>query len=199
MRLKIEVVEYQISNISILQSMYADPSELAVSPHCLSTYMTLEADSSAPVTSDSLELHHTTTVDQGEIDLIITLPLDRSRVEMNLRQPPWLNRSEWEQVRPIPPSAEDELVVEYLLETMELIQRRVSGLPKYQASEEDTKPDITDRTMKPKSCLQRVWFWFPSLSSKEKRRDLITFGEEHLLTGFLLAGKPRHLVVWPKC
>jgi hypothetical protein len=111
---------------------------------------------------------------------------------MNMRQPYWLTRAEWEQVRAIPPSTEDDLVVEYLLETMDLIRGRVSGLAKYQTIEEDTKPIIDiggPSTAKPKSCLQRVWFWFPSLSSKEKRRDLITYAEEHLLTGFLLAGK----------
>lgn len=105
---------------------------------------------------------------------------------MNLRQPSWLTRVEWEQVRDIPPSIEGDLVVEYLLETMDLIRRRVSGLPKYRV--EEIKPEVTETT-KPKSCLQRVWFWFPSLSSKEKRRDLIDFAEEHLLTGFLLAGE----------
>jgi hypothetical protein len=98
---------------------------------------------------------------------------------------------------------EDELVVEYLQETMETIQRRVGSLLKYKiqaaeakalaaAAEADIKPDIGGQVSgPPKSCLQRVWFWFPSLSSKEKRRDLITFGEEHLLSGFLLAGKCR--------
>jgi hypothetical protein len=188
MRHKSDVVEYQLSNISLLQSMYPESSELEVSPHCLSDYMTLEANPLSSVSSNQLELLHTTSIDQGELGLIITLPLDQSRVEMNMRQPSWLTRVEWEQVRELPPSVEGELVVEYLLETMDLIRRRVSELPKYQAVEEDTKPDLTT-TQKPKSCLQRVWFWFPSLSSKEKRRDLIDFAEEHLLTGFLLAGK----------
>jgi hypothetical protein len=174
--------------------MYPDSSELEVSPHCLSDYMTIEANPLSSVSFNQLELLHTTSIDQGELGLIITLPLERSRVEMNMRQPSWLTRVEWEQVREIPPSVEGELVVEYLLETMDLIRRRVSELPKYQAVEEDTKPDLTTTT-KPKSCLQRVWFWFPSLSSKEKRRDLIDFAEEHLLTGFLLAGKsnPSHI------
>jgi hypothetical protein len=190
---KVDVVEYQLSNISILQSMYPEPSELTITPHCLSSYMTLESDPSSSISSDSLELLHTTTIDQGEIDLMITLPLERSRVEMNMRQPPWLTRVEWEQVKDLPPSADEELVVEYLLETMELIRRRVNGLAKYQVVEEDTKPDLGDAAAKPKSCLQRVWFWFPSLSSKEKRRDLITFAEEHLLTGFLLAGESTSL------
>ena len=189
MRHKIDVVEYQLSNISILQSMYPEPSELTVTPHCLSSYMTLEANPSSSVASSSLELVHTTTIDQGEIELMVILPLERSRVETHMRQPAWLTRAEWEQVKELPPSADDELVVEYVLDTMEMIRRRVNGLARYQVVEEDSKPDLGDLMVKPKSCLQRVWFWFPSLSSKEKRKDLITFAEEHLLTGFLLAGE----------
>jgi len=192
MKFKGDVVEYQLSNISLLESMYPDPSELSIAPHCLPAFEALQDNPVASIASDQLEFLHTTTIDQGDIDLVIILPLVRSRVEMNMRQPPWLTRAEWEQVRAIPPSAEDDLVVEYLLETMDLIRHRVSGLAKYQAAEEDTKPVIdigSPSTSKAKSCLQRVWFWFPSLSSKEKRRDLITFAEEHLLTGFLLAGQ----------
>jgi hypothetical protein len=192
MKFSADVVEYQLSNISLLESMYPDPSELSIAPHCLAAYQALKDDPQTSIASDQLEFLHTTTIDQGEIDLIIILPLVRSRVEMNMRQPYWLTRAEWEQVRALPPSTEDDLVVEYLLETMDLIRGRVSGLAKYQTIEEDTKPIIDiggPSTAKPKSCLQRVWFWFPSLSSKEKRRDLITYAEEHLLTGFLLAGK----------
>ena len=36
--------------------------------------------------------------------------------------------------------------------------------------------------------LQRVWFWFPSLSTREKRRDLVTYASRWGLTGFVLAG-----------
>jgi hypothetical protein len=193
MQFKPDNVEYQLSNISLLQSMYPDSSELSISPSCRSSYSALEADLQASVNVDQLELLHSTSIEQGEIGLLIILPLNRSRVEVSLRQPSWLTRAEWEQVRALPPSAEDDLVVEYLLDTTDLIRRRVSRLAKYQVVAE-TKPDIsldpaTGLPLKPKSCLQRVWFWFPSLSSKEKRRDLITFAEEHLLTGFLLAGE----------
>jgi hypothetical protein len=136
-------------------------------------------------------LLHTTSIDHGSFDLLLTLPLQRARVEITLRQPSWLTRSEWESVRDIEPSADDELVVEYLVQTQETIQRRIDALPKY--VREDIKPDISSAAagggVPTKSCLERVWFWFPSLSSKEKRKDLVDYAEEHLLSGFLLAGK----------
>lgn len=36
--------------------------------------------------------------------------------------------------------------------------------------------------------LQRVWFWFPSLSTREKRKDLVNYAARWRLTGFVLAG-----------
>ncbi|KAL1861787.1 hypothetical protein Daus18300_008603 [Diaporthe australafricana] len=36
----------------------------------------------------------------------------------------------------------------------------------------------------------RVWFYFPSLSTREKRKDLVSYTAAYGLTGFVLAGKP---------
>ena len=38
--------------------------------------------------------------------------------------------------------------------------------------------------------LVRVWFYFPSLSTREKRDDLVSMAPMYALTGFVLAGKP---------
>lgn len=38
--------------------------------------------------------------------------------------------------------------------------------------------------------LERVWLYFPSLSSRSKRDDLVKFAADHEITGFVLAGKP---------
>lgn len=37
----------------------------------------------------------------------------------------------------------------------------------------------------------RVWYWFPSLSSREKRDDMVNWAPEYGLTGFVLAGQSR--------
>lgn len=199
---KPEVVEYQLSNISLLQSMYPSSKELDMMPYSRPVHQALENDPSVAVRVERIEFIHTTSIEYGEMDIIILLPLGRARIELNMRQPAWLTRTEWEQVRNLPPSEDDDLVVEYLQETMDLIRRRVGGLLKFKiqaaqakalADAEDVKPEVGggegySASAPVKSCLQRVWFWFPSLSSKEKRRDLITFAEEHLLSGFLLAG-----------
>ena len=36
----------------------------------------------------------------------------------------------------------------------------------------------------------RVWFYFQSLSTREKRNDLVNYAANYSLTGFVLAGKP---------
>jgi hypothetical protein len=200
---KPEVVEYQLSNISLLQSMYPSLKELNMMPYSRPVHQALEDDPCAAVRAERIEFIHTTSIEYGEMDIIILLPLARSRIELNLRQPSWLTRAEWEHVRDLPASEEDDLVVEYLLETLDLIRSRVGGLLKYkiqaaqakaladaeQVKVEEGGEGVGSGSIPPKSCLQRVWFWFPSLSSKEKRKDLVTFAEEHLLSGFLLAGE----------
>lgn len=194
----LDPLEYQLSNISVLQSMYPSPTELRPTPSSLPTLRKLQAIPTAPLAPEDerVEYVYTTQIAQGEYDMILALPLTRARIEISLRQPSWLTRSEWETVRPLEPSVDEELVVEYLLECKDLVRRRIEGLPKFQSLPEgDIKPDLGDHSTsggghgQTKSCLERVWFWFPSLSSKEKRRDLVTFAEEHLLSGFLLAGE----------
>jgi hypothetical protein len=38
--------------------------------------------------------------------------------------------------------------------------------------------------------LVRVWFYFPSLSTREKRQHMVDWAPSYSLTGFVLAGKP---------
>ena len=40
------------------------------------------------------------------------------------------------------------------------------------------------------ASLVRAWFYFPSISTRAKRDDLINFAPTYGLTGFLMAGKP---------
>ena len=196
MAVSAEIIEYQLNNISLLQSMYPLPSELETVPSSIPILNALQADPPKPLPTSAqrIELMHTIRIDGlGNYELIISLPLTRPRIELNLRQPGWLTRTEWERVRPLDPSPDnEELVVEYLLDAKDLIHKRIDAL-RTEAEAVDVKPDLsatagTDKG-KSKSCLERVWFWFPSLSSKEKRRDLVNFAEEHLLSGFLLAGE----------
>ena len=42
----------------------------------------------------------------------------------------------------------------------------------------------------PDEPLERSFFWFPSLSTPAKRKDLVVYASRYDLTGFVLAGKP---------
>ena len=57
------------------------------------------------------------------------------------------------------------------------------------------KPQDSSTSLKPEGPLTRVWFYFPSISTREKRDDLINHAPSYGLTGFLLAGKPGFLCV----
>ncbi|KAJ9108688.1 hypothetical protein QFC21_000008 [Naganishia friedmannii] len=56
--------------------------------------------------------------------------------------------------------------------------------------EQRTRMVDVNQEVEKEEQLQRVWFWFPSLSTREKRRDLVTYASRWGLTGFVLAGKP---------
>jgi hypothetical protein len=186
---KPEVVEYQLSNISLLQSMYPSLKELNMMPYSRPVHQALEDDPCAAVRAERIEFIHTTSIEYGEMDIIILLPLARSRIELNLRQPSWLTRAEWEHVRDLPASEEDDLVVEYLLETLDLIRSRVGGLLKYKIQAAQAKALADAEQVKVEEGGEGVGSGSIPLSSKEKRKDLVTFAEEHLLSGFLLAGE----------
>jgi hypothetical protein len=40
--------------------------------------------------------------------------------------------------------------------------------------------------------LVRVWFYFPSLNTREKRQNMVDWAPSYSLTGFVLAGKVFH-------
>lgn len=61
-----------------------------------------------------------------------------------------------------------------------------------------TEEPVVAATSTPKrdeGPLSRVWFWLPSLESKDKTREIVTFTWEYGLTGFVLAGKPALICV----
>jgi hypothetical protein len=63
----------------------------------------------------------------------------------------------------------------------ELCQAAANTMEEQQKKEEVVEDDGDGE-------LQRVWFWFPSLSTREKRKDLVTYASRWGLTGFVLAG-----------
>ncbi|PPJ51807.1 hypothetical protein CBER1_09431 [Cercospora berteroae] len=102
------------------------------------------------------------------------IPLYKLRV----LQPQWLTKAEVAHLSQDIP--EDDIVsaLEYITE-----RAREADLSRaLQASTIATNHDNTP--------LVRVWFYFPSISTREKRDDIVNYAPSYGLTGFLLAGKP---------
>jgi hypothetical protein len=51
-------------------------------------------------------------------------------------------------------------------------------------------PTTTETEEVTQGPLIRVWFYFPSLSTREKRQHMVDWAPSYSLTGFVLAGKP---------
>lgn len=183
------VREAQLANLSILQSMYPLPTELTLSPGTASTLAALETDPSCSIPLEILEAVLRIEIADRTLELLISFPLSSETVIITPRQPSWLSRAEFETLRNVPVHSPDTQVIDFLLESIEVIRQQVEDIVQRSSASSSSTPRAASPVKEEK--LERVWFWFPSLSSKEKRRDLVEFGMEHDLTGFVLAGEWR--------
>jgi hypothetical protein len=70
------------------------------------------------------------------------------------------------------------------LEVFEYIQAEATRLLENKQSHTVTSEEMN------KGPIVRVWFYFPSLSTRKKRDDMVNLAPAYGLTGFVLAGKP---------
>ncbi|OWT35620.1 hypothetical protein C362_06811 [Cryptococcus neoformans Bt1] len=211
------LVQTQLSTLQILISMY--PSETTLSP---STAVLMEAFESGEgdgvEMSEPLEAELYIKVDEEreeEVRILIslsTIDVDLENrpsntqavgdaeltphIHIRPKQPTWLSNSSYitllSSLPSLPPEEEGS---EYILASIEHIrQSLLPNLPKEGVEESDGqgKKQEMKRDEGPE---HRVWFWFPTLSTKEKRNDIVQYAEEMGLTGFVLAGKPALLCV----
>lgn len=193
------LAEEQISTLQLLVAMYPLPSELILSPET-SGYL-YDGNDISILSEFSLNLYLQAEDDQTTpFEISIFLPLDPKLVPpcatVSIRQPPWLPRAEHDALlQSIPPPSPDATSSEYLMPILESlpgnIMRILSSLQENPATQ-PPKPTLQPEKegMEGRKAEERVWYWFPSLSSKEKRGDLIEYAEEMRITGFVLAGEP---------
>ncbi|OCF44125.1 hypothetical protein I317_02079 [Kwoniella heveanensis CBS 569] len=131
---------------------------------------------------------------------------DSAVVKIRFKQPSWLSRNLYETITDsIRSIAIDDEPSEYLLSTVEEVRESLKSA--YLGAKRDQEPQLQlqsngsgrskgewayDAETTP---IDRVWFWFPTLSTREKRDDLVNYANEMALTGFVLAGKPALLCV----
>ncbi|RYP29800.1 hypothetical protein DL767_006541 [Monosporascus sp. MG133] len=128
------------------------------------------------------------------LQLDVTLPLRCEGAEMpineppnpkvRIRQPDWLSRAETARLgADIPGSSGDMLAL------IELIKEAASRYLTDKETSSSCSKSPTDGALA-EASLVRAWFYFPSISTRAKRDDLVRHAPAHGLTGFLLAGKP---------
>lgn len=123
-----------------------------------------------------------------EIQMSIAVPLTSTDADItepppltySIRQPVWMSRAEVAELGTGMPAGDVLGAFDYIQENA---PRYFHGASRPRR-EESSKPD------KDAGPLMRVWFYFPSLSTREKRKDLVSYTTAYSLTGFVLAGKP---------
>ncbi|KAH8757335.1 hypothetical protein F5883DRAFT_160971 [Diaporthe sp. PMI_573] len=98
----------------------------------------------------------------------------------SLRQPAWMSRAELAELGAGMPVGD-------VLGAFDYIQEKA---PRYLRNASQSRREACSKTEKHAGPLMRVWFYFPSLSTREKRKDLVSYTSAYGLTGFVLAGKP---------
>jgi hypothetical protein len=193
-----ELIELQIGQIQLLQAMY--PEDITVDDDAQRMMDTLVMeDEPAFVERPSVPIFlwvhipaDTPTPRKLELSLDFPFfyegdqePQDPPKVRVRIIQPPWLNRAVTNQVMAGLPEDEDLLgTIEHIKEaTAQQLVQAVNNANSNTASTSATGP------------LVRVWFYFPSISTRSKRDDFIIHAPTYALTGFLYAGKPGLLCV----
>ncbi|KAB8074610.1 ubiquitin-conjugating enzyme/RWD-like protein [Aspergillus leporis] len=190
-----DIVESQLSMIDLLTAMFPSPGELEIpasTAQCIDKLRNWYEDpanaamepSSVP---SSLLLAVCLPIAGGDkmIQVNISIPLQCESpdteqpppLKYSLRQPEWMSKAEVARLAAAMPQGD-------VLEAFEYIQEQ--ALHFLEAQQAETSETIASSS----EPIVRVWFYFPSLSTREKRDDLVNHGPSFSLTGFVLAGKP---------
>lgn len=192
--LSIEHTEAQLSTIELLTGMFPEADELSIPPGTLRWAKLLGSGDPLPSSIPSeLSLSLNLSVGDNAADKVrhvllnVSVPLRYSESDVEraeppplryfLRQPEWLSKAQLLEFSSAMPQGDVFEAIEWIRE--EAPERLIAKM------EEDSSS-----SGHAKESLVRVWFYFPSLSTREKRDDMVNFAPAYQLTGFVLAGKP---------
>lgn len=153
-------------SISLLLTLNLDGED-----HDESTRYSLELDISAPLRSDS----------DSETD--VQSDQELPKFKYRIRQPAWLRKAQAVRLSEVLQKNEDDV-----LSVIENVKDAAAELlSELHLEKADTFENSISIQSEP---LVRIWYYFPSISTRAKRDDLINHAPTYGLTGFLLAGKP---------
>lgn len=187
-----DILEAQISTLDLLLAMFPGENEFNISPSDLALISNIRDNGSSNTVSTPPEIHlalHVSLDSTHSIQVNVTAPLrttDPSSPEppaiiFSLRQPTWLDRAGMTALNArLPPDD--------IFSALEVLRDQGPSLIPTAAT------TTTSSTAASKAAstepLVRVWFYFPSLSTREKRDHMVNWAPGYSLTGFVLAGKP---------
>jgi hypothetical protein len=176
----------QLDTILLLQAMYPLPEELVLNPD---TATFVEDPTGRAPSEFGMTLRVSLDAQPGRtLELFISLTTDSNMVKIVPRQPAWLNRLAFETLWSSTPEYDPGISSsEYILESLETLKITASDLLLEQAALD--APEAEEKEIAKEIELERVWFWFPMLSTREKRKDLVEYAPRYGLTGFVLAGE----------
>jgi hypothetical protein len=190
----VDIMESQLSTVDLLMAMFPSPGELEIPESTTQCIEKLRDWCDNPTSTPSkipsnLSLAVCLPIADGErtIQVNISVPLQCEDPEtidqppslsFSLRQPDWMSRAEVAGITASIPQGDDTL------EVFEFIQAEANSLLENKQSQTVTSEETN------KGPVARVWFYFPSLSTRKKRDDMVNLAPAYSLTGFVLAGKP---------
>ncbi len=192
-----ELIQIQLSHLDLLESLFL-PGEFAPSQDTIALKASLQTQLDAPTVTlpSSATLDCTALVflepppdaQHGTytLELSISLPLSASDPPppplLSVRQPGWLSRASHQiladSLAALP--AEDDPTTA-VLAALELLRDAGAALVPL--------VEDTAATAGPAEDECRVWFWLQSLSTREKRDDMVKWAKGFGITGFVMAGK----------
>ncbi|KAF5691870.1 hypothetical protein FDENT_3238 [Fusarium denticulatum] len=192
-----ELMELQLGQIDLLVAMYASDDAITMDSAAFGLIERLrdwcESDGEATPKFSETVINLRLRVDVEDEDastrtlqLTLTVPLECQKqeeltepppIKTRIQQPDWMSKGDIAKLNTEIPEEDILSVIEHIKDAasqhlLSLKQAEIASAPIAGAS------------------LVRVWFYFPSISTRAKRDDFINYAPTYGLTGFLLAGKP---------
>ncbi|RGP67568.1 hypothetical protein FSPOR_5755 [Fusarium sporotrichioides] len=193
-----DVMELQLGQIDLLMAMYASDDAIFMDSTSAETIEKLrdwcenedEQAPNIPETSIDLILRLDDFKDDDSsarlLQLTLSVPLTSPRgdalvdppsIKTRIQQPEWMSKGD---VAKLNLELPDEDILSVIEHIKEAVTQHLAGLKQNEVANTPIK-DVS---------IVRVWFYFPSISTRAKRDDLVNHAPTYGLTGFLLAGKP---------
>ncbi|KAF3386433.1 RWD domain-containing protein 2B [Penicillium rolfsii] len=190
-----DIIESQLATIDLIAAMYPSSGELEIpesTTECIESLRDWCQDptSTPPKIPKSISLTVCLPIANGgkTIQVNISVPMQfegHKSIDQppplgySLRQPEWMSKAEVAELAASMPKDD-------ALEAFEYIQAESARF----LETKERQATASEGTNTKAGPLVRVWFYFPSLSTRKKRDDLVNLAPGYSLTGFVLAGKP---------